>query len=284
MGRLFDAASALCGLRARANYEGQAAIELEAACDPHERGSYPIDVQQARELIVIDPRETIRALARDADERVAVGRIASRFHAAVIGATVRACALAAEAAQTGLVVLSGGVFQNRRLLEGAAVGLERAGLRVLIPQRLPIGDGGISYGQAAVAARLDATGGATDHERPEARMSGPELDAEAILAREVFIRGANRPFGELTVEDVSSRAQELRDAVGWGPTIRVAPVAQAWRELAERMRQEGAASVAAITAERLVELGPRLWMVLPGTGAVGEARPSQPDLQPPPSA
>jgi hypothetical protein len=98
-------------------------------------------------------------------------------------------------------------------------------------------------------------------------MSGPELDAASILAREVFIRGANRPFRELTVEDVSSRAQELRDAVGWGPTIRVAPVAQAWRQLAEQMGQEGAASVAEIAAERLLELGPRLWMVLPGAGA-----------------
>ena len=51
------------------------------------------------------------------------------------------------------VVLSGGVFQNRRLIEAVAAGLHGAGLRVLIPQRLPINDGGISYGQAAVAAR-----------------------------------------------------------------------------------------------------------------------------------
>ena len=50
----------------------------------------------------------------------------------------------------------------------------------------------------------------------------------------MFIRGANRPFGELTARDARSRADELRAAVGWGPTARVAPVAQAWRELAMR--------------------------------------------------
>jgi hydrogenase maturation protein HypF len=50
------------------------------------------------------------------------------------------------------VVLSGGVFQNRRLLEAVAAGLERAGLRALVPERLPVNDGGIAYGQAAVAA------------------------------------------------------------------------------------------------------------------------------------
>jgi hydrogenase maturation protein HypF len=55
--------------------------------------------------------------------------------------------------QTDLVVLAGGVFQNKRLAEAASAGLARVGLRVLIPERLPAGDGGIAYGQAAVAAR-----------------------------------------------------------------------------------------------------------------------------------
>jgi len=66
---------------------------------------------------------------------------------------VRACADAAGEAGTEVVVLSGGVFQNRRLAESVAAGLERKGLRVLMPERLPANDGGISYGQAAVAAR-----------------------------------------------------------------------------------------------------------------------------------
>jgi hydrogenase maturation protein HypF len=153
MGRLFDAVAALCGVRTAVNYEGQAAIELEAACDPLEHGSYSIELVQDTALLLIDPRQTIRAVAADVARGVPPGAVASRFHAAVASVTVDACSLLADAHDTDLVVLSGGVFQNRRLLEAVAGGLGAAGLRVLIPEQLPIGDGGISYGQAAVAAR-----------------------------------------------------------------------------------------------------------------------------------
>ncbi len=153
MGRLFDAVAAICGVRARVNYEGQAAIELEAACDPAERDGYPIALERNGGLLVIDPRETIRAVSADVEAGIALGAIASRFHAAIATVTVEACSAAASAHATDLIVLSGGVFQNRRLLEGVVSGLYRVGLRTLVPERLPVGDGGISYGQAAVAAR-----------------------------------------------------------------------------------------------------------------------------------
>ena len=154
MGRLFDAVAALCGLRARINYEGQAAIELEAACDPHEAGLYPIALTEAEDgRLLIDPRETVRAVRAE----VAAGRsasvIAARFHNTIAGVTVRACCRAAAFGGVEVVVLSGGVFQNRRLREAVFDGLKAAGLRALVPERLPLGDGGISYGQAAVAAR-----------------------------------------------------------------------------------------------------------------------------------
>ena len=154
IGRLFDAVAALTGVRTSINYEGQAAIELEACCDPTASGRYPIAVEAG----VIDPRETIAQVAGDVRRGIAAGVIAARFHAAVAHATVGACTRAAEDCGTELVVLSGGVFANRRLLDATAGGLTRAGLRVLIPERLPAGDGGISYGQAAVAAaRMGAT-------------------------------------------------------------------------------------------------------------------------------
>jgi hydrogenase maturation protein HypF len=161
MGRLFDAVSALCGVRATVNYEGQGAIELEARCDPRERatcdpresGSYSIEIGHETGLQVIDPRGAIRAVAADVERGRDVGAIASRFHAAVAGATVDACSRLAATHHLDVIVLGGGVFQNRRLLESVADGLVASGLRVLIPERLPIGDGGISYGQAAVAAR-----------------------------------------------------------------------------------------------------------------------------------
>ena len=150
-GRLLDAVSAICGLRARVTYEGQAAIELEAACDPATHGGYPMDG--------LDPREAVLAAVRELAQGVAVGVVAARVHDGLAEAVAAACRRAAEDADTGLVVLSGGVFQNRRLLSATAGRLERAGLRVLIPERLPPNDGGISYGQAAVAAALMASGG-----------------------------------------------------------------------------------------------------------------------------
>jgi hydrogenase maturation protein HypF len=151
MGRLFDAVAALTGVRAEVNYEGQAAIELEAACDPHERGSYSIAVSEGPERIVVDPREAIARVAADVESGEPTGAIARRFHRAVADATVRACVLLAAACDSEVVVLSGGVFHNRLLVESVSDGLVAAGLRVLVPERLPAGDGGISYGQAAVA-------------------------------------------------------------------------------------------------------------------------------------
>ena len=158
MGRLFDAVAALAGIRAEINYEGQAAIELEAACDPNESGSYPIAVIGGTEPpLAIDPRETIRAVAADVRAGESPGVIGRRFHRTIARATVEACATLAAAHRIGFVVLSGGVFQSRLLLETVWSELTAIGLRVLVPERLPVNDGGISYGQAAVAAaRLEA--------------------------------------------------------------------------------------------------------------------------------
>jgi hydrogenase maturation protein HypF len=158
MGRLFDAVAALCGIRPEVNYEGQAAIELEALCDPGEVGRYPIGLEagaldEGPGALVIDPRETILAVSADLAAGVPASRVASRFHATIAAVTVEACARAAAGVGTDVVVLSGGVFQNRRLLEAVAQGLGEAGLRGLHPQRLPANDGGIAFGQAAVAAR-----------------------------------------------------------------------------------------------------------------------------------
>ena len=88
--------------------------------------------------------------------------------------------------------------------------------------------------------------------------------ADDPLAHLVFSRGANRPLAELTVEDVRARADELRAATGFGPTARVAPVAQAWRQLAAELERAGAATVAELDAERLAPLVPRLWVTMPG--------------------
>ena len=91
-----------------------------------------------------------------------------------------------------------------------------------------------------------------------------ESDIEHIVTQTVFARGANRPFGELTVDDATAHADELRAAVGWGPTARIAPVAMAWRELAMALRSSNAATVAELDPGVVVELAPKLWITLPG--------------------
>jgi hydrogenase maturation protein HypF len=151
-GRLFDAVAALCGVRARVSTEGQAAVELEGIADPSEDGSYEMPLLPPGGTLVIDARPTLRSAREDLSRDVPVALVAARFHNTLATATAQAVAAAAEDAALSTAVLSGGVFQNRLLLERTAELLRDRGLRVLVPVRLPPNDGGISYGQAAVAA------------------------------------------------------------------------------------------------------------------------------------
>lgn len=175
VGRLFDAVSALCGIRLRVTYEGQAAIELEmaaAAGVPARRGGgaatgaggegsrpvppahpYPLPwIEGEGGSRILDARATIRAVLEDLAAGEAAGWIATRFHEGVARGTADACAEAAGRLGLDTVVLSGGVWQNVRLLERTSALLAGAGLRPLVPERLPPNDGGLSYGQAASAA------------------------------------------------------------------------------------------------------------------------------------
>ena len=149
MGRLFDAVSALCGVRPTVNYEGQAATELEALADPGEWASYPLPLLPDGTL---DARPTVLAILGDLVAGVEAAAVSARFHNAVAAATAEACAALARSGGLDTAVLSGGVFQNRLLLDCTVDRLAETGLRVLVPERLPPNDGGISFGQAAVAA------------------------------------------------------------------------------------------------------------------------------------
>jgi hypothetical protein len=86
---------------------------------------------------------------------------------------------------------------------------------------------------------------------------------DALLGRRVHVEGGDRPFGALTRQQVEARALELKEATGWGPMMRVAPVARAWGELARRMREAGAATVAEMDADILAELAEPLWIAPP---------------------
>jgi hydrogenase maturation protein HypF len=160
-GRLFDAAASLLGLRDVAEYEAQAAIDLEIAAG--ERSASPLPARFARVdgVLVYDPRPTLRALLEGVAAGRAVGPLAAAFHETI--AEVTRELVAGAAAETGLrlVCLSGGVFQNRRLASTLLRRLGRDGFEVFINRRVPVNDGGISYGQAAIAAaRMAAAGGA----------------------------------------------------------------------------------------------------------------------------
>jgi hydrogenase maturation protein HypF len=139
-------------VRASVTSEGQAAIELESAVDRSEHGEYTVSLQSRDGALELDPRVAVTAVARERAQGVSVGVIAARFHTGLARATARACEQIARERDLSTVTLSGGVFQNRVLLELTVAELESAGLSVLVPEVLPAGDGGISYGQAVVAA------------------------------------------------------------------------------------------------------------------------------------
>jgi hydrogenase maturation protein HypF len=154
MGRLFDAVGAICGAPARVTYEGQAAIELEAMAAAGERGRYEMALTDG----VLDPAPALRSVVADLAAGVTPARVAARFHETVAAATAGCCVELCGGAGIETVVLTGGVFQNRLLLERCAALLTAAGLQVLVPEALPPNDGGISFGQAAIAAaRLGAS-------------------------------------------------------------------------------------------------------------------------------
>src|SRR5829696_6688973 len=141
MGRLFDAVAALLGVRERVSYEGQAAIELEQLAGDTVAEPYAWRLGDGGALVAAVDDD--RAAGRPREE------IAAAFHEAVAAAAAAACG---EATEPRTVVLSGGTFQNLRLLTSTRRLLKEAGFRILIHRRVPPNDGGISYGQAAVAA------------------------------------------------------------------------------------------------------------------------------------
>jgi len=146
-GRLFDAVAALCGLRDRVSYEGQAAAELEQAADPSVAGAYPFPVVDG----VLDGVALVRAVAEDLIAGSSVAEVAARFHNGLAEGLRRACEVVREEQGLATVALSGGSWQNLLLLERATRGLEGAGFEVLLHRRVPPNDGGVALGQAVIA-------------------------------------------------------------------------------------------------------------------------------------
>jgi hydrogenase maturation protein HypF len=155
MGRLFDAAAAVLGLRGVVQYEGQAAMELEALAGTRPAQPLPFPVAgDGGAGWVLDPLPLLVALGERRQAGVSVPDLAAAFHESVAAATAELAFRAAAAAGTRAVALGGGCFQNARLLVSLRARLEARALRVLVPEQLGPNDGAVSFGQAAVAAAL----------------------------------------------------------------------------------------------------------------------------------
>jgi len=150
-GRLFDAVSALLGLRSTIAYEGQAAVELEMAQTGKDGGVYPWGVSVEEGVWILNTEGIIRGIVKDIEKGDGRGAIARRFHNTLIRMIEDGCVRTRE--QTGIeqVALSGGAFQNATLLCGLSRTLKGRGFSVYAHARVPANDGGLCLGQAVCA-------------------------------------------------------------------------------------------------------------------------------------
>jgi hydrogenase maturation protein HypF len=150
MGRLFDAVGVLLGATREVTYEGQPAMELESMAEEHSGPAppYPFSLAEG----AIDVRPLWRALVADLRAGAPRATIAARFHATVVAFTVAVCQELGGQGAPAEVVLSGGVMQNAHLVVRLLRELDAAGFRPYVHQDVPPNDGGISLGQAVIAA------------------------------------------------------------------------------------------------------------------------------------
>ena len=147
-GRLYDAVAAIIGLRQRAGFEGQAAMELEFAIQPNIEDIYPFQLCK-NETIVVDWEPMILEILKDVHDRRGAGVIAAKFHNTLAEMVVSVCR------EIGIprIALSGGCFQNKYFTERVVRRLQQDGFRPYWHQRIPPNDGGIAVGQVLAALR-----------------------------------------------------------------------------------------------------------------------------------
>ncbi|MCX5993263.1 MAG: carbamoyltransferase HypF, partial [Chloroflexi bacterium] len=155
MGRLFDAVSAMAGIRTTIDYEAQAAIEMEmqahGAID--EKGLYPFSITGDQNYSIILLQELVAGVINDILRGCTAATVSMRFHNTIAAMTRDACLKIKAQSGLGTVALSGGCFQNRLLLGKVMELLGQSGFKVLTHRNVPANDGGISLGQAAIAGR-----------------------------------------------------------------------------------------------------------------------------------
>ncbi len=156
MGRLFDAVASLLGICHTNGYEGQCAIALENAANlAEQQGVTPLPmafgIEETTDGILIETTPVIRAIAAAGAEQALAAALG--FHNGVCGMALDICTLLRERHGMGTVALSGGTFQNERILSGCMAMLGNAGFSVYTNNEVPCNDGGLALGQAYIAAR-----------------------------------------------------------------------------------------------------------------------------------
>ncbi len=157
LGRLFDGAAALTGLRERVAFEGQAAMEFEMAMggltwDGDVKRGYDFKTEEHDHMIIISPDRVIQQIVEDISSGISVGEISYRFHVGLLRLFLNLCQQVRDQTGVHVVALSGGCLQNRFLLENLSNILENGGFEVLTHSHVPTNDGGLALGQAVVAS------------------------------------------------------------------------------------------------------------------------------------
>jgi hydrogenase maturation protein HypF len=157
-GRLFDSVAAIAGVRNHVAYEGQAAIELEAAAEGDVERVYPFEIQEKDGLQQFLTAPIIRSVVRDVNEGCSVALISATFHNTLVALFVEVCKRVGAWRGLRRVVLSGGCFQNARLLVHLTEALDTEGFEVYSQVEVPSNDGGIALGQAVAADAMYKAG------------------------------------------------------------------------------------------------------------------------------
>jgi hydrogenase maturation protein HypF len=160
MGRLFDAVGVLLGFPTEISFEAQNAIALESLCRSEAQCSYPIELRRANDagpdddpaVFEIGLESLFEGILNNLEAGAARETIAERFHATVVEMIVQGCRRIRERTGIADVGLSGGCFANTALIENAARRLEADAFRVLLRRQVPANDGGVAFGQIAIAA------------------------------------------------------------------------------------------------------------------------------------
>uniref|UniRef100_UPI002714B986 Kae1-like domain-containing protein n=1 Tax=Anaerotignum sp. TaxID=2039241 RepID=UPI002714B986 len=154
MGRFFDCVAALTLQRNHISYEAQAAIELENMVDITITDEYPFSIFEETDSFILGYESILKGVLADLESQQPISVISTKFHNTICKATVACACKIREKYNVNHVFLSGGVFENSFVLKKIVLGLKETDFHVFFNKKVPLNDGGLSFGQASVAASI----------------------------------------------------------------------------------------------------------------------------------